>query len=475
VPRYRLDRKKIFKAMGWMNPGNVAIARGEKAVANFDEDSITMAVAAGIDAVRGIDPSKLDGVYFASTSMPYKERLNASILTAALGLRDQVRAADFGGGLKAGTTSVLAALEAVSSKGTGNLLVCVSESRLGKPASAQELIFGDAAAALLLGDEDVIAEFKGSYSTTYDFCDHYRGESARFDRQWEDRWIRDVGYDQFVPEVIKGFLDKYGMKITDFSRVIYPCHYAAARRKLNKVIGITPEQEQDNLQAEIGETGCAQPLVMFVRVLEEAKPGDKILVVSYGSGCDALCFEVTENIENKRGSDGIAGSLAKRAELDNYTKYLVWRDILPAEAGMRSEEDLWTRWSLLWRKRKEVLGLWGTKCNRCATPQYPSQRVCVNPECGAVDEMEAYRFSDKIGHVASYTGDMLAATYNPPAIYGQVEFEGGGKYMFDFTDCDLDSLSVGIPVRMSFRRKYADKKREIMGYFWKAVLGKEGE
>jgi len=159
--------------------------------------------------------------------------------------------------------------------------------------------------------------------------------------------------------------------------------------------------------------------------------------------------------------------------LDNYEKYLVWRNILPGTQGLRSEEDLWTRWSLLWRKRKAVLGLWGSKCQKCGTVQYPPQRICVNPECGAVDEAENYRFSDKIGHILSFTGDTLAASYNPPSIYGQIEFEGGGRYLFDFTDCDLDSLHVGMPVRMSFRRKYYDAKRNIVGYFWKAVPMKE--
>ena len=87
--------------------------------------------------------------------------------------------------------------------------------------------------------------------------------------------------------------------------------------------------------------------------------------------------------------------------------------------------------------------------------------------------MEEYLFSDKIGRIASYTGDMLAASYNPPAIYGQIEFEEGGKYMFDLTDCDLEELKTGMAVSMSFRKKYYDQKRDISGYFWKAVPARE--
>ena len=146
---------------------------------------------------------------------------------------------------------------------------------------------------------------------------------------------------------------------------------------------------------------------------------------------------------------------------------------MPGDAGLRAEEDVWTRWSALWRSRKTVLGLWGTKCKKCGTAQIPPQTVCVNAECGAIGDMEDYRFSDKVGHIASFTGDMLAASLNPPAIYGQIEFEGGGKMMFDLTDCDLDELATGMAVSMSFRRKYYDEKRDISGYFWKAVPMKE--
>jgi 3-hydroxy-3-methylglutaryl CoA synthase/uncharacterized OB-fold protein len=459
--------------MGWMNPANIANAAGEKAVANFDEDSITMAVAAGIDALNGMDRSTVDAVYFASTTMPYKERLNAGIITPALGLKDQVRAADFTGGIKAGTTALIAALEGVESKRLENVVVTASDCRLGKPSSPQELIFGDGAAALVVGSKDVIAEFKGSYSVTYDFGDHYRGAFTKYDRQWEDRWIRDLGFAQFIPEAVNGLLDKYKLKMEDFTKVIYPCHYGGARKKLGGLLGIAPEADQNNLQAELGETGTPHSLVMLVKALEEANPGDKLLVVSFGSGCDALFFEVTDNIKKLSSRNGISGCLANKADLDNYTKYLVWRDVLPGDRGMRGEEDNWTRWSSLWRARPFVLGLWGGKCKKCGTAQLPAQKICVNPDCGAVDAMEQILFSDKTGRIASFTGDMLAASVNPPAIYGAVEFEGGGKSYFDFTDCDLESLETGMPVNMSFRRKYFDERRDISGYFWKAVPQKE--
>ncbi len=474
IPRYRLNRGLIFGAMGWMNPATIGNARGEKAVANFDEDSITLAVSAGKAALKDVDPASVEGLYFASTTLPYKERLNAGIMVPALGLKDQVRAADFTASLKSGTTALLAALDGVKDDDPKKVLVTAADCRLGKPASPQEMLFGDAAAAVVVGGENVIAEFKGSYSVTYDFGDHFRGAKSQFDNQWEDRWIRDLGLDQFIPEVVTGLLEKTGLQITDFSKVIYPCIYPAARRGIAKKLGMTPEMDLDNLQMEIGESGTPHALVMMAKALEDAKPGDKLMVISFGSGCDAICFEVTDQIGKLSNRNALSTALADRAELDNYNKMLVWRDIMPADFGKRKEVDHWTRYSAMWRNRKLMLGLEGGKCNKCGTAQIPAQDICVNPECDATYTQEPYSFADKIGHVASFTGDNLAASVNPPAIYGQIEFEGGGKFMFDFTDCNLDEVATEMPVKMSFRRKYYDEKRDISGYFWKAVPVKEG-
>ncbi len=474
VPRYRLDRKKIFQSMGWMNAATFGLARGEKAIANFDEDALTMAVSAGMNLLDGEDRSKLEGCYVASTTMPFKERQNAGVIAGALAMEDNVRSADFSGSLKSGTTALISAIEAVESGRINNIVVCASDSRLGKMGSPQEMIFGDAAAAFLVGTENVIAEFKGSYSLTYDFVDHYRGKTAIFDRQWEERWIRDLGYDKFIPQAVAGLLEKTGLKITDFAKVIYPCYFPAERRKLNKTLGLEDGVVQDEMLGEVGETGSAQPMIMLAKALEEAKPGDKILVLSFGNGCDAICLEVTDAIKNVTGKRGISECLANRAELDNYTKYIAWRNMAPIEIGLRGEEDTWTRWSLSWRSRKAILGLCGTKCKKCGTTQFPPQRICVNPDCGAIDQMEDFYFSDKRGKIFSYTGDNLAASFNPPNIYGNIEFDVGARYMFNITDCDLDMLKIGMPVNFSFRIKYYDANRDITRYFWKAVPITEG-
>jgi hypothetical protein len=97
LPYYRLKRETIFRAMGWFNPGIAGLAKGEKTVANYDEDSLTMAVAAGIDCLRDVEREKIDALYIASTTLPYKERGNASIAGAALNLSPNTRTARLAG------------------------------------------------------------------------------------------------------------------------------------------------------------------------------------------------------------------------------------------------------------------------------------------------------------------------------------------------------------------------------------------
>lgn len=469
IPRYRLNRMTVFGSMGWLNPANIMNARGEKAVANFDEDSVTMAVAASKDCIQGFSREDIGGVYFASTTAPYRERLSANIAAGALGANENIRTADFAGGLKAGTTALLSALDTVGAGSSKNMLVCASDCRLGKIGGPQELMFGDGGAAFLVGDEDVVAEFKGSYSTGHDFVDHFRGSEYRYDRQWEERWIRDEGFGKFIPEAIEGLCEKCNVKPADFSKIIYPCYYGGVRKKLSKKMELEPERFEDNLQGVVGDTGTAHPLIMLAKSLEDAKPGDKLLVVSYGSGCDALLFEVTDKIKKLASRMGVSGCLARKDELDNYLKFLAWRHNIEVDTGLRGEEQKWARWSMIWRHHKMMLGMQGSKCKKCGTQMFPAQRVCVNPDCGAIDESEKVYLSDNGGKIFSYTSDMLASSINPPAIYGAVDIDGGGRYVFDFTDCSLDDLGVGNPIKFTFRIKHFDAARDITNYFWKAA------
>jgi 3-hydroxy-3-methylglutaryl CoA synthase len=467
VPRYRLNRFMIFTTMGWYNPVTMAVAgTGEKAVANYDEDSVTMAVAAAQHALGGTTIGAPGAVFLGSTTLPYRERLNAAIVAGALDLPEATRSADVTGSLRAGTGALLVALDAVAVGSVPSAVACAADVRLGKMGSLQEHFFGDGAAALAVGSENVIAKFLGSHTVTADFVDHFRDAGERFDHTWEERWIRDLGYSKIIPDAVAGLLAKLSLKASDFAKIVFPCYFDREHRAVAKGLGI---KAQDNLGATVGDTGAAHPLLMFAAALEDAKPGDKLLLVGFGSGADALAFEVTEAITKLPARQAVKAHLARKEDLNFYAKYAVFRRIVPVEMGIRGESQAPTAFSALWRDRRAVLGLVGSKCTACGLPQFPPQRICANPDCRTLDKMEPYRLAGRTGKVFTFTGDMLAFSYDPPQVYGMVDIDGGGRLYLDFTDCDLQKLAVGQPVALSFRRKYFDEQRGIHGYFWKAV------
>jgi len=470
IPRYRLSRMTIIQNMAWYFPVIMAVAGGEKAIANWDEDSVSMAVAACWDCMAGKDRKSLGGIYLASTTLPFSDRLNAGIVAAALNApEDGAMNADFSSCLKAGTTAAVAALDAIASGTRENILVVASDQRRTKMATMFEMFYGDGAAALLFGSRDVIAEFKGSHSISCDFIDHYKGYGKEFDYGWEERWVRDEGYGRIIPQAIRGFLDKTGMSMADFAKVIYPCYFTGTHRSIAKDLGIDPARLQDNLHGVCGDTGTAHPLVMFAAALEDAKPGDRLLLAGFGQGCDVLCFEATDKISLFRPLKGVKGHLAARLDFTNYQKFAKFRDLIVADLGIRGEANPNTSLSALWRKKKMILGFVGLKCQRCGTAQYPPMPVCVNPDCQGANDFQEYEFADKPGRVEMFTGDLLSPSVDPPAVYGLVSFSGGGRALVDFTDCDVNQVKVGMPVKMSFRRRSKDQMRGFTGYFWKAV------
>jgi uncharacterized OB-fold protein len=236
-----------------------------------------------------------------------------------------------------------------------------------------------------------------------------------------------------------------------------------------KKVGLAETAVRDNLDGQCGDTGATHALVMLVHALQDAKPGDKIMVVSFGQGCDVLVFEATPALAKLGPRAGIKGSLARRKPETNYNKYLSFNNLVTGEKGLRSEVDKWTALSALYRKRDMLTGLIGGKCSKCGTVQFPKTNICVNPNCNAMHSQEDHPFADMAGKVNSYTADLLTYSPDPPAHYGMVQFAEGGRMMIDFADVDVGGIQVGMPMRMVFRIKEYDPQRSFTKYFWKAA------
>lgn len=464
IPRLRLQRKAIADAHGWFNAALKGQGKGERAIANWDEDVITMAVEAGRDCLIGQDAGRIEAVQLASTTFPFLDRLNSGVAAEALNLAQDVAASDVGQTQRAATSALLAAL-----RGGQATLLMAAEKRPVKAASPIEMTAGDGAAAVLVGEGEPVARLIGSATRTADFVDHYRTIESEFDYQWEERWIRDAGYMPLVPPVIRACLEKAGVAGAEVTRFCMPAVLAKVSNAVARAAGIPDAAVADNLHAVCGETGAAHPLVMLVAALEEARAGEKIMVVGFGQGADVLLFEVTDAIARLPARLGVKGHLARRREETNYSKFLAFNDTIALERGMRAEADKQTPLSALWRNRHTATGFIGGKCTKCGTLQFPKTRVCVNPNCNAIDSQVDEPFSGKTGKINSYTADRLTYSPDPPACYGMIQFEEGGRWMMDFTDVDEKDLSVGRPMRMMFRVKDIDTQRGFRRYFWKAA------
>ncbi|MBO6824938.1 MAG: OB-fold domain-containing protein [Sneathiella sp.] len=467
IPKSRLQRSEIFKAHAWFNPGLKGLARGERAAANWDEDSVTMAVEAARNCLADQDRADISGVYMASTSYPFQDRQNAGIVADALNLSSSLQTLDFSSSMRAGTSGLLMALQATKG-GAGKVLFTASEKRQTKAGNALEMTSGDGAAALLVGEGDIMARLLGAHTESVDFVDHFRGEENNHDYTWEERWIRDEGYMKIVPTAISALLDKAGINAADITTFCFPVAARNVAAGLAKKTGINPDAVADNLQATVGETGSAHSIVMLVQALEQAKPGDKILVASFGQGCDALLFEATDKVKSAAAS--LSSSLKNGRPESNYNRFLVINGELSTEQGIRAEVDKNTGLTTHYRNRYLAQRMVGGECSKCGTIQFPKTNMCVNENCGEIGTQEDHPFAEKIASVNSFTADRLTYSPDPPAYYGMVQFEGGGRLMADFTDIAPDAeLSVGDKMRMVFRVKDYDNKRGFRRYFWKAV------
>ncbi|MFC1925157.1 hydroxymethylglutaryl-CoA synthase [Chloroflexota bacterium] len=461
IPIYRLSLETIGAA--WGKP----VGRGEKAIANADEDSITMAVEATIDCLTGREREVVDRLYLASTTTPYREKQSASIVRAATDLREDIITADIGNSLRGMTNAIDAAANAIKAGAAKNAMVVASDTRLPAPNSEFEPILGDGAAAFLLGDTDVAVSIEGSYSLSSEFHDMWRKESDIYPMSWEDRFVREEGYEKILPQVVQTLMKNYGVTPKDFTKAVYYGPNARIHATLAKKMGFDPKtQVQDPMFNSVGNTGCALAPMMLVAALEDAKPGDKILFATYGDGADAYILQVTEQIEKIKDRRAIKRHLASKMMVPAYGHYLQMRNMMDWGGELRPRRR--SSLPFVWRDRKMIFALYGQKCKSCGEIQYPKQRVCMY--CQTKDNFEAIRLSDKRGKIFTYSKDERAAEIILPKVISIIDIDGGGRFYTSLTDRDADKVDWDMPVEFTFRM-FLDGTTEGSGfrnYMWRA-------
>lgn len=468
IPRGRLQKSVIAEANQWFDAGLAGLAKGERAICNWDEDAITMAVEAGRDCLSLLDADSVDTLYMASTTFPFVDRQNFVVAGEAMNLSDRLRGLDIGASQRCATSALIALLEQ-GARGDKNALLVAAEHRRSRAGSRQEMLWGDAAAAVGVGENDVIAEYLGSASLADNFVDHYRGEGESLDYDWEERWVRDEGYLRAIPEVVKALLEKTGVPAGDIAHFVLPSDQPRTPAAVAKTLGIAAEALVDNRIQECGIAGAAHPLLMLTAALEVAQPGELILVAGFGQGGDAILLRATDRITERRPTVGFAGALGRRREERNYHRFLSFNGLVDREIGKRGEADKQSYLPAMYRRDNLLTRFSGGQCRECGTVQIPKDRYCVNPDCHALDSQDDFPLAGVPGKVKTWTADRLTFDWNPPAYFGMVEFEGGAKLMMDFTEVQDGGIESGVPVTAHFRIRQFDHQRGFRKYFWKAM------
>jgi hydroxymethylglutaryl-CoA synthase len=458
IPIYRLSLEDIAKV--WGSRGG----KGEKAVANCDEDSLTMGVEAARDCLLGIDRNTIEGLYFASTTPPYREKQTASIMAAVLDLGEDAFTSDFTGSLRSGTNAIRAAVDSVRAGSARNVLVVVADCRLPAPDSASETLFGDGAAAFLIGASGVALAIEEMFSTTSAFIDVWRTDKDHYPRTGEGRFVLTHGYLEITRDATLAIMKKQNLKQQDIEKAVFSAPNLRAHMTMAKMLGFDyGRQVQDAMFSAVGHTGASHGPMILAAAVEDARSGDRILFSNYGDGCDCFVLKTTDQVEKLRNRRGIRKNLISQMKLPNYGKYLHFRDMLEWEADKLPPS--YSSLTTLWRDRKQILSLIGNKCRDCGKVQidFPVQRVCA--WCQSRDNFEEAGLAEKSGTLFSFSMDERTRDLDLPSIMAVVDFEEGARFMTVMTDRDPAKIEVGMPLEMTLRKFH--EGQGLHNYFWK--------
>jgi hydroxymethylglutaryl-CoA synthase len=323
VPRYRLPASEVLRI--WKG-GKGGTPIKEKAVAGLDEDVITMSIEAARNALAraGIDASQLRAVWIGSESHPYAVKPSSTVVAEAIGAVPSIQAADLEFACKAGTEAIVAALGLVGSGMADYAMAIGMDTAQGRPGDALEYTASSGGAAYIIGPaEESLATIEATYSYVTDTPDFWRREGQKYPQQGQ-RFTGDPAYFRHITEAANIFMEASGTTAKDYTYASFHQPNTKFPQRVAKMLGFSPEQIKPGLLSPvIGNTYAGAAMIGTTAILDIAAPGDRILMVSYGSGAgsDAMALQVTGAIEERRKlAPSTSNYINRRTEID-YAMY----------------------------------------------------------------------------------------------------------------------------------------------------------
>ena len=328
VPRYRLPAKEVARVWTGGKSGGLPIK--EKAVPGMDEDVITMSIEAARNAMARaqIDPYELRAVWVGSESHPYAVKPTSTLVAEAIGAVPNTQAADWEFACKAGTEGLVAAMGLVGSGMAHYAMAIGMDTAQGKPGDALEYTAGAGGAAYIVGPaEEALAIINASYSYVTDTPDFWRRENQKYPEHGM-RFTGEPAYFKHITEAGHALMEAAGTTPQDYKWIVLHQPNAKFPQRAAGMLGFSMEQLEPGLLVPvIGNTYAGAAMIGLTGVLDIAQPGERILVISFGSGAGSDAFDmlVTDKITERQGrATKTQEYIARRTEID-YASYVRYR------------------------------------------------------------------------------------------------------------------------------------------------------
>jgi hydroxymethylglutaryl-CoA synthase len=327
VPRYRLPGSEVDRV--WKDGVGGSPIR-EKAVPGPDEDTATMSVEAARNALAraGLDPTALRAVWVGSESHPYAVKPTSTIVAQAIGAVPATQAADWEFACKAGTEAFQAAMGYVGSGMADYALAIGMDTAQGRPGDALEYTAGAGGAAYIIGPaEDSLAVVEGSFSYVTDTPDFFRRPHEHYP-QHGSRFTGDPAYFTHVLAASRQLMESLGSTAADYAAAVFHQPNPKFPERAAKMLGFRPEQTQVGLLCPmVGNTYAGSSMLGLTAILDAAQPGERVLLVSFGSGAgsDAISLRITDNIEARRDRAPGTQTYVQRRKAIDYGLYVRYR------------------------------------------------------------------------------------------------------------------------------------------------------